>query len=377
MALYYLRNQVNPGKYGTAILEKTINDHVWDILTEINAYKPDILCLSCYIWNQNHTQNILKDIKKILPSVKIICGGPDISYNSEDWLDKFQSIDFIIQGAGEKAFYTLCENEFNYNDKIIKIDNYQFTEIKLPYNEYDKEKLNHRYIYYEASRGCPYKCSYCISSISEHKFEFKDIDTVKKEVEYLASFEPLIVKFVDRSFNVNTDFCIQIWEFIRNMRQFTKFHFEINPDFLNEKQVKELRLFPKDQVQLEVGIQTVHNKTLANINRGGSWSKTKKALDKLEILYTNIHLHYDMIVGLPGESLKDIHDSFNKIIRTQPHHFQVGFLKVLPGTQISKDVCKWGYKYQEQAPYRVLSTDQLSFEDLYAVELAELAVDLK
>jgi len=160
------------------------------------------------------------------------------------------------------------------------------------------------------------------------------------------------------------------------MKIFTQFHFEINPNFLNEKQIKELRLLPKGQVQLEVGIQTVHNKTLANINRGGSWGKTKRALDKLEPIYTDVHLHYDMIVGLPGESLKDIRDSFNKIIRTLPHHFQVGFLKVLPGTQISNEIDKWGYKYQEQVPYRVLSTNKLSFENLCVAELAELAVDL-
>ena len=369
--LYYLRNLLDEKKYQREILETTINDHVWDIMADIMIHCPDVLCISCYIWNQSHVQSILRDIKKFCKDLIIVCGGPDVSYNSQEWLDKFPSIDHIIQGYGEGDFLLLQHHGFKYPTKIINDNKLPLAKIPLPYLPADKERLRNRYLYYEASRGCHSKCSYCISSISEQPLEYKEVETVKQEILTMLELEPIVIKFVDRSFNFDHDFCMGIWEFILQLDTSTKFHFEIHPLYFSEKQREILEKMPENRVQLEIGIQTTHNKTLELIDREGTW---KEVRENIRDIFFIKNRHFDMIAGLPGEKLKDIKQTFERLIRLHPSYLQIGFLKVLPGTKIAKEADKWGYQYQSEAPYRVISSNSISVEELYQFELVELAV---
>ena len=436
LALYYLRQYIDTAKHEAVLIEKTINDSIDDIIAEIAINDPDVLCLSVYIWNNRYIKSILKDIKKIKEKLIIVCGGPDISWNASQWIDEFPSIDYIVQGVGERGFELLCQNDFVYPQKIIHIErgcriidtpchserseespdpchserseesnqfvmlrnetsprffaslrmtkiinyataseNYHFSEILMPYTKHDLELFKHRYIYYEASRGCVCNCSYCISSINKTKVEYKSFKMIKEELLFILSSEPIIIKFIDRSFNANNSSCLDIWRFLCNIDTTTKFHFEIHPLFINDEQIEVLKSIPKDRFQLEVGIQTVHDDTLSSIERNGTWEAVKRSLEKLSKL-KNIHLHYDMLVGLPGETLHDIKDSFSQIIKFLPDHFQIGFLKVLPGTKIHSEQIKYGYKYQEEAPYKILSSGSLSYSDIWIISHLELVIDL-
>lgn len=377
-ALYYLRQSIAGLKFTVNILEKTINDNIWDIINDIFNNNPDILCLSHYIWNQKHLEFIIRDIKKILPNLKIICGGPDISYNAEEWLKQFPEIDYIIKGAGEKAFRVLAENNFHYDDKIICLKNYPFECIPIPYIEEDFQVLHNRYIYYEASRGCPFKCSYCMSSRDDQLIEYKSFNLVKSELDFLLNienFKPIIIKFIDRSFNVNSDLAIQIWTYLKQLHTHTKFHFEIHPLYFTEDQYRALQDIPENRFQFEIGIQSIHNKTINLINRKGKWEEIYNKLKLLTSL-KSIHLHFDLIAGLPGESYTDITQSFNQILDLKPDHFQPGFLKILPGTALEQENKKWDYRYQLKAPYRILSSSTISFKELQNIEIAETGLDI-
>jgi radical SAM superfamily enzyme YgiQ (UPF0313 family) len=363
-------------KHNAATLERTINDPVSEMISQIYLAKTDVLGLSCYIWNQSQIHEILRDIKKIMPKLIIVCGGPDISYNPEKWLAEFPNIDFIICGPGEKAMHTLAEKNFKYPQKIIKMDNYPFSQIPVPYHyETDNENLTGRYLYYETSRGCPSSCSYCVSSIADQKLEYKPIETVKFEILTLLKFEPLIIKFVDRSFNSDEKRCIEIIKFIDSLKTNVKFHIEINPYLLTDGIALAILQARNNKLQIEVGIQTTKNGTYPLINRPGTWGEIRKKLVKIPPV-TSYHSHYDMIVGLPNETKKDIEANFSKIIKLEPDHFQVGFLKILPGTHIEREVEKYDYKYQEKAPYRIISSNKLSYEDILCIEAAELALEL-
>ena len=375
LALYYLRQYIDITKHIAVLKEKTINDSIDDIYVEIALNDPDVLCLSIYIWNNRYIKSILKDIKKIKENLIIVCGGPDISWNAEEWIDEFPSVDYIIQGVGERGFELLCQNDFVFPQKIIYTENYHFSQIKMPYKENDLKDCAHRYVYYEASRGCVCNCSYCISSIEKSLVEYKTFPQIREELLFILSSKPIIIKFIDRSFNANNTLCLDIWKFLSSLDTNTKFHFEIHPLFINDDQIEVLKSIPKDRFQLEVGIQTIRDDTLAIIKRNGTWEAVKQSLKKLSTR-KNIHLHYDMLVGLPGESLQDTLNTFTEIIKFLPDHFQIGFLKILPGTKIHSEAEKHGYKYQEEAPYKILSSNTLSYSDIIIMSNLELVVEL-
>jgi len=375
LSLYYLRNCLDPQKHEYMIIEKTINDPLWDVITTVNMLKFDILCISCYIWNQHYVQCILKDIKKTREHIKIVCGGPDISYNAEKWLALFPAIDYIITGPGESAFELLLKHDFTYPQKIISVKNKSLSQLPFPYIPDDKPELTKKYIYYEASRGCPSHCSYCISSIDDQVLEFKDLKTIKDDILKLLAFEPLMIKFVDRSFNANNDLCLKILRFIKTLKTDIKFHFELNPALLTKEQIKELtHLLKTNRIQIEIGLQTIHDKTYKRISRNGNWKDIKKNIGDSFLNLENVH--FDMMVGLPGEKTEDVITSFNRIIELNPYNLKIGFLKILPGTQIEKEVDKWGYQYQEYAPYRVYSSKTMSHAEINLIGLLEIAIDL-
>ena len=375
LAVYYLRNYLDRRKYQSLILEKTIQDPVWEIISAIKDFNPAVLCLSCYIWNQKQNQEIISNIKKILPKLIIVCGGPDCSYNASEWLIKFPQIDYLIKGPGEKSFDELQKRNFHSSQKIYQLPNFPPQFLKTAYTKKDLINCQDRYIYYEASRGCPFQCSYCISSLVDQDDVYKDFSQVKKELVFILKHKPLLIKFIDRSFNVHTILAEKIWDFIANLNTNTKFHFEIHPLFLNQMQLRILAQMPPQRIQLEVGIQTIHDDTLRLINRIGRWNDIKKNLHSLTKL-KHIHLHFDMLIGLPNESFAMCKSSFNKIFALCPDHFQIGFLKLLPGTAIAQEIDLWGYQYQEHAPYRVFSSHHLSFVQMEKFSLVEMAVNI-
>ena len=238
LAIRYLRNFVTDLNFNVVISEYSINQNQLDILEEIADKKPDIVAISVYIWNVEIVKFILSHLNNLLPKVKIILGGPEVSYNSNFWLANFPHIDFVVLGAGEASFRYLLENNFQTEEKIIKVQNPPFHGIPFPYLAEDFRE--NKYLYYEASRGCQFRCSYCISSRNDQKLEFRKIEDIKNELKFMLKFKPKIIKFVDRTFNAKNEFARQIWEFIISQKIVTKFHFEIFPNLLNNDLIKEL-----------------------------------------------------------------------------------------------------------------------------------------
>ncbi len=373
IAIRYLRNNCKQNKYEIELAEFTINNHLGDILEDIHSKNPDIIGLSVYIWNTNIVKNLLSDLKKVLPNVTIILGGPEVSYNSENWLKKNPDIDYIVIGAGETSFKYLLDNNFEISNKIIKIDNPNFNSISFPYLEHELPNLKNKYLYYEASRGCQFKCSYCLSSRSDQKLEYRDLGKVKKELTLLLEYKPKIVKFVDRTFNSNKLFSREIWKFLIEINPKTRFHFEIHPNLLKEEDYEILRQVPENLFQFEIGIQSTNEKALKAIKRPQKWEDIKLKIEKL-ITIQNLHIHLDFIVGLPFENFESSKNSINEIYALKPNHFQLGFLKVLSGTEIVNS-----YKnltHSNYAPYRILANEWLNFSEISKLKMVETILNI-
>lgn len=370
LAVRYLRNNSLDLPYEIIIKEFSINQNLLEILAEIEEVHPFAIAISVYIWNTELITIILPELKKILPSIKIILGGPEVSYNPENWLEKFPEIDFIIINSGETGFRYLLENNLSVSQKIIHKPNPHFSAIKFPYLESDFKNLVHKYIYYESSRGCPFKCSYCLSSRKEQKLEFRDMEDVKKELDFLIFQNIKIVKFVDRTFNALPEFSRIIWIYLIEKNPRIKFHFEIHPGLLTNKDFEILEKCPKDLFQFEIGIQSVNPLTLKEINRYTDWEETKQKIIRL-IKLQNIHIHVDLIAGLPYEDFSSIIFSFNEIFVLKADHFQFGFLKILHGTLIEQKTKEYGMKFLNSAPYEILQTKWLSFSEMKKLKKIE------
>ena len=370
LALYYLRNYIKDLQYEVCLLEFSINQYYLDMLRNLYEKRPDVIAFSVYIWNSAIIKSLIPEIKKILPDCKIILGGPEVSYNAPDWLSRFPGIDFIVCGAGEAGFHYILEHEFRISDKVISIRNPSFSEIPFPYSERDFPELNKKYVYYESSRGCPYKCSYCLSSRNDQQLEFRDIEIVKKELRYLIGKKPKIIKFVDRTFNADREHARNIWRFLIDIKPETKFHFEIFPALLEEKDFHILKKCPEDLFQFEIGIQSTTPDTLKAINRYDEWKSTGEKIKRLLSL-RNIHIHVDLIAGLPFEDISSLQKSFNKIYSLRADHFQLGFLKILPGTELDKKKNEFEIKCLEEAPYRILENKWLSYSELIFIRKIE------
>lgn len=333
------------------------------MLEEIFLEKPDIVAISVYIWNVDAVGKLICDLKKILPQIKIILGGPEVSFNAQKWLDNFFEIDYIISGAGEAGLKYLVENNFNLTNKIVCIPNPHFSEIPFPYIERDFEVLKHKYIYYESSRGCPFKCSYCLSSRIDQRLQYKPLVKVKKELSFLMKQSCDVVKFVDRTFNADRKFAREVWRFlIKNYDEKKRYHFEIHPALLEEEDFQILASSPKDYFQFEMGVQSTNVLTLKSINRHEKWLDIKKNIARL-IALRKSHIHLDLITGLPYEDMRCLENSFNDIYGMKSDLFQLGFLKVLPGTEMEERKEEYGIVYSASAPYQILANKWLSFKE--------------
>ena len=357
-ALYYLKAFSSDTDHEIIIKEFNINQDLKKITGDILSDNWDAVCFSVYIWNSLIINEIISDIKRANPEIKIIIGGPEASNINFD----SSNADFIVKGAGEAAFRFLLEKNLEHSYKIISIPNPSFDDIIFPRNEYTGMDLTGKYFYYESSRGCPFKCIYCISSSGDIKTEFRSLDLVKDELKFIVrELKPSTVKFVDRTFNCGNGRHRDIWNFIKS--EFNNsdiiFHFEIHPDLLTDDDFKILKEIPRGLFQFEAGIQSVNEKTLSAIKRKSIWKTAKDNLEKI-IHQGNIRLHIDLIAGLPEEDFRGTKHSFNEVYNLKPDYIQLGFLKILNETEISFRTDEFEIEYNPQLPFDVHKTKWLS-----------------
>ena len=303
-ALLYLKSSIADLDKNVSVIEFSTGESAEKIAGEIQSIKPDLLAISVYIWNSFLVKKIIKDIKTSLPGMKIVLGGPEVSYSSGEWMLEFGGIDYIITGGGEAAFRKLADPGLTMDRGVIPGCNPHFSLIRFPYTDDDMKNLKGRYIYYESSRGCPFNCSYCLSSVKGQNVEFRKIDQVRDELDFFSSYNLPLIKFVDRTFNLKKDHYFPVWEHI--VKKFsgsgTCFHFEIFPELLDDDDLDFLSGVPSGLFQFEMGIQSTNAETLKEINRSGSWINAEEKIKKLAGM-GNIHLHTDLIAGLPFEGL--------------------------------------------------------------------------
>ncbi|HCX73468.1 MAG TPA: hypothetical protein DHM37_07110 [Candidatus Cloacimonas sp.] len=371
LAIRYLRNYNLDLNYHIELLEVSINQQRQEILAAIASHKPDFLALSVYIWNSNLWRMLISDIKAVLPDCILILGGPEAGYNAEKWLQEFPEIDYIVQGDGEESLrYILTQKP---DEKIILKQNPPFEKIPFPYNKEDFPAIKNKYIYYESSRGCPFHCSYCLSSRKDKSLQYRNWTQVQKELKFLLQFKPRIIKFVDRTFNAKPEWARQIWKYLLSKDVPTKFHFELHPNLLQTEDFEILEKAPKDKFQFELGIQTTNQRTLNAINRPQPYDR-QKVLRLIEM--KKFHIHVDLIAGLPWEDIVSFQKSFNEIHNLGAEHFQMGFLKVLPGTQMAASSREFQLACQRFAPYKILQNRWLSYTELNLLEQIESVQNL-
>jgi len=376
--------------YDVIVKEYTINDNTDAVISHIHKVGADVIAFSCYIWNVGKTLDICDALKKINPETIIILGGLEVSFDSYDIIEKNPSVDYIIQGEGEVPFSKLlaylhgeissiCDVKsvwYRDEDKISFTGPsplYDINDYEFPYDESIKE-LKGKIIYYESSRGCPYNCSYCLSG-RDNKVTFLDVERVKKELRFFMDNKVGLVKFVDRTFNADRRRADEIFKFILDNPSDTKFHFELAGDLIDEKTLDILRDAPKDAMQFEIGVQTTNPRTIEAIGRKIDFDKLSEKIRPI-IEWNNIHIHLDLIAGLPYEDLESFKKSFNDVISLKPHMLQLGFLKLLKGSRIRSEQEKYGYVYKSHAPYEVIKNDFMSFDDISYLKDIEHILDV-
>lgn len=386
LAVRYLRAFTKDMNYDCKIREFSINDRDEKILEEIIKERPNVVAFSTYIWNIEIIKRLSNLIKLVDEDIEILYGGPEVSYDSQNILKELNG-EYIIEGEGEKTYrefveYKLGEREINsirslyYKADGEVISNgkrplMNMNELIFPYEE--DENLDNKIVYYEASRGCPFNCKYCLSSTT-HGVRFLDIDRVKQELKYFIDKEVRLVKFVDRTFNCNHKFTMAIWEFLINQDTKTQFHFEISADILKKSELELLRKAPKDRFQFEVGVQTTNDDVLNRINRFVNFSDIKEKVEEL-IQIRNIKQHLDLIAGLPGEDYNSFKNSFNDVYSISPEEIQLGFLKLLRGSSMREEAEEYGMKYSPYPPYEILKTKDISYDELIKLKKVEEMVD--
>ena len=383
-------NEHGIGKDELKLCEYTINQNEAAILADIYENKPDMVAFSCYIWNIEYVLRISRELKKVLPDTDIWYGGPEVSFDTEKLLGKNMWLKGIMSGEGEETFFELAQyymgilgrelkdiDGISYRDNDVvtvnkERDRMSMDDIVFPYK--DIEALKNRIIYYETSRGCPYGCSYCLSSV-EKKVRFRSLELVEKELQFFIDNKVKQVKFVDRTFNCNHEHTMAIWKYIgEHDNGITNFHFELSADLLTEDEIALVSSFRPGLVQFEIGVQSTNPDTLRAIHRNHDLTGLKKRVSEV-YEGRNIHQHLDLIAGLPYEDYETFRNSFNEVYDMKPDQLQLGFLKVLKGSPIHCDSDKYGIVCQDIPPYEVLHTDWLSFEDILKLKQVEDMVE--
>ena len=371
---------------GIEIAEYTINQNTENILADIYRHRPDIAAFSCYIWNWNTIQELLPELPKLLPDTKLWLGGPEVSFHAEKILAQYTQLTGIMVGEGEETFTQLVRFYHAPKGQLQDIPGLvlpqgrtqprELTDMsKLPFLYEDLGKFQNRIIYYESQRGCPFRCAYCLSAIDK-SVRLRDIETVKKELQYFLDHKVSQVKFIDRTFNCNAAHALAIWRYLlENDNGVTNFHFEIAADLMTEEELEVLKQMRPGLIQLEIGVQSTNEQTLHAINRYMSLEHLRQVVDKIHSFH-NIHQHLDLIAGLPYEDYDSFVTSFNDVYAMRPQPLQLGFLKVLKGSPIEEKAEEYGIVYNSRPPYEVLYSRWIPYDDVLRLKGIEEMVEL-
>ena len=394
LAVYNLKSCSGEYSHNVVIKEYTINQIQDDILKDIYLEQPDVICFSCYIWNISFVKELVSDLKKILPHVDFWAGGPEVSYDAVEFLKKNPAFFGVMVGEGEETFHELAgyyierkpENlkeirgvAFHDETKVPDIVHTGWRELmdlsKVPFAYSNLTEFKNRIIYYESSRGCPFSCSYCLSSIDK-KLRFRDIELVKKELQFFIDNKVPQVKFVDRTFNCKHDHAMAIWRYItEHDNGITNFHFEISADLLREEELALMKTMRPGLIQLEIGVQSTNPQTIKAIRRTMDFEKLKGIVEQIHS-FGNIHQHLDLIAGLPYEGYDSFHKSFCDVYALRPEQFQLGFLKVLKGSHMMEMTGEYQILYKDREPYEVLSTAWLTYGEILRLKMVESMVEV-
>ena len=380
LALRYLKAYGEAHGQAYDIVEYTINMPVLHILSDVTEHDIDVLGFACYIWNIEMTLHVVDMVKAVRPDIKIVLGGPEVSFTADELLERCPNIDYIVQGEGEEAFHALVTALQLGNDgldpvipgvrgrrdgsilgSLEAVEVSDLSSIPFPYTEEDMEDLEHKIIYYESSRGCPFSCQYCLSG-NKNTVRFFPQERTLEELQWFIDHGVKQVKFVDRTFNCAPHHHRPLMEFMRDSDTDMNFHLEMEPELMTEWETNILCETPPGRIQIEVGVQSTHKKTLDAINRYNDWPYIQKSIRPI-IQAGRTHVHMDLIVGLPHEDFNRFGQSFNDLFSLQPHALQIGFLKLLKGSGVRR-MREYKYVADPLAPYEVLSTHVLPYDDV-------------
>lgn len=390
LAVYSLKAYAKKYQDQIGLAEYTINQNLDDILKGIYRDHPEVLCISCYIWNISYVKNLIREVHKVLPDTAIWLGGPEVSYDARKVLEEHPEVTGVMKGEGEVTFLELAGFYLEGISELAKIEGITYrdgdqiqenpwrgiTDLStIPFVYKDLEKFENRIIYYESSRGCPFSCSYCLSSIDK-KLRFRDLELVKEELQFFLDHNVPQVKFVDRTFNCKHDHAMAIWKYlIAHDNGITNFHFEVAADLLNEEEIALIRTMRPGMIQLEIGVQSTNPDTIREIHRKMDFAQVSEVVTRVQEGH-NVHQHLDLIAGLPYEDYDSFGKSFCDVYQLRPQQLQLGFLKVLKGSFMYQAAPEYGCVCQSREPYEVLYTRWLPYDDVLRLKLVEEMVEV-
>ena len=391
LAVYCLRAYAKPYLENIEIAEYTINQSLDDILLDLYKKRPDILCFSCYIWNLTYVEELVREIHKLMPELPIWLGGPEVTYDAKAVLERLPEVTGVMFGEGEATFLEAMNYYHGEEIRLEDIAGIAYRTVSgemmqnawrdpvdlntVPFIYQDMEAFQNKIIYYETSRGCPFSCSYCLSSIDKC-LRFRDLELVKQELKFFIDAEVPQVKFVDRTFNCNHRHAMEIWKYlIEQDKGITNFHFEVAADLLNEEEIQLIGQMRPGLIQLEIGVQSTNEETIREIKRTMKFPEVARIVKRIQA-GGNIHQHLDLIAGLPYENLERFQKSFDDVYALRPEQLQLGFLKVLKGSYMEEQKESYGLVYKSKPPYEVLYTKWLSYEDVILLKQVEEMVEV-
>ncbi len=366
--------------------EYTINQQKDDILRDIYEKEADMVCFSCYIWNRAYVVSLVRELGKLCPDTLLWLGGPEVSYDARDVLFRLPEVKGVMRGEGECTFAELCGGRplkeiagitFRQEDGVICENEWRapMDLDEVPFIYQDLDPFRNKIIYYESGRGCPFSCSYCLSSVDK-RLRFRSLSLVKKELGFFLEQKVPQVKFVDRTFNCSHSHAAEIWRFLlEHDNNTTNFHFEISADLLNEEELELIRAMRPGLIQLEIGVQSTNERTIKEIRRTMDMAKLTRTVAALRD-WGNVHQHLDLIAGLPYEDMGSFSRSFDEVYRLRPHQLQLGFLKVLKGSYLEEKKEDYGLACKSEPPYEVLYTRWLSYKDIIKLKGIEEMVEV-
>ena len=389
-AVYDLKAYAAAYKDSVQIKEFTINQPKDEIMKEIYRSGADVVCFSCYIWNISFVRELIRDLKKILPDTVFWAGGPEVSFHAKNFLEDMPQVTGIMKGEGEETFLALAGYYLEGKGRLEEISGIVFrkeNEIvdngfrepvdldRIPFIYENPENIENRIIYYESSRGCPFSCSYCLSSI-DRKLRFRSLSLVKKELQFFLDHRVPQVKFVDRTFNCRHEHAMEIWKYIlEHDNGVTNFHFEVSADLFREDELELIGRMRPGLIQLEIGVQSANPETLEAVHRKTDLEKLRRNVEKIRSFHS-VHQHLDLIAGLPCEDYESFRRSFDFVHSMKPDQLQLGFLKVLKGSLMEENAREYGITCKSQEPYEVLSTRWISYEEILKLKTVESMVEV-